>query len=284
MGKEEEKPIFGHFHETNPQFYQTNPQSYQTNSQFYQTNPQFHQMQHLVYVEPCPGYPSNASTQQPYAYYDYNYPARPLPYVSPEINQGFSFGRVMLCLMLFILLFGIIVSMSTMMIFMTVKPTFNLESFEVRSFDMSGNGGPGTTLKVNCETKLSVKNSNHRSSILLNNIESTLEYRYIALDTSIVDRMEIKSESSVQIPDAFSFPSLRRSFNVDNVVSEMAKDRQRGQIMFNLKIELQLFVKSNVFHRSDKMRLFCESITLKFQNSTNIPTWNGSKDECKSGF
>lgn len=270
MGKEEEKPIFGHL--------------YETNSQFYQTNPQFHQMQHPAYVEPRLGYPNNPSAQPPYSYYDYNYPARPLPYVSPEVSQGFSFGRFMVCLMIFILLVGMIMSMSTMMIFMTLKPTFNLESFVVRSFNMSGNGGPGTTLKVNCETKLSVKNSNHRSSILLESIESTLEYRYIALDKSRVDRVEVKRDSSVQILDAFSFPSPRQSFNVNKVASEIEKDRQRGQIMFNLTIELRLFVNSKVFQKSEKMRLYCESVTLNFQNSTNIPTWNGSKDECKSGF
>ncbi|KAH0724362.1 hypothetical protein KY290_000214 [Solanum tuberosum] len=239
-------------------------------------------MHHPAYIEPGPGYPS---IQQPYQYYEYNYPARPLPYVSPDIDQGFSFGRVMLCLMLFLFLFAMIISMFTMMVFMTIKPTFYLESFEVRSFDLSGNGGPGTTLKANWETKVSIKNTNTRSSVLVNQVETSLVYRYVALDVSYVDHVEIQKDSNVQILDAFSFPSSKLTFNTDSVVKEMAKDRQRGQIMFDLKLEVQLMVKSNVFHKSEKMRLFCERITLDFKNSTsNIPTWNGNKHECVSGL
>lgn len=276
MGKEEEKSVLG---------YQRSEHFYQTNPQFYQTESQFHQMHHPVYIEPCQGYPNNPSAQQPFQYYEYNYPARPLPYVSPDVSQGFSFGRVMLCLMLFLLLFAMIASMFTMMVFMTLKPTFNLESFEVRTFDISGNGGPGTTLKANWETKVSVKNTNHRSSVLVNHVETTLVYRYVPLDTSFVDHVEVQKESTVQMLDAFSFPSPKQRFNVESVVSEMAKDRQRGQIMFDLKLEVQVMVKSNVFQKSEKMRLFCERITLDFKNSTsNIPTWNGYKHECVSGF
>ncbi|KAK4736575.1 hypothetical protein R3W88_000272 [Solanum pinnatisectum] len=255
MGKEEEKPVLG---------YQKSEYSYQTNPQFYQSDPQFHQM------------------QQPYQYYEYNYPARPLPYVSPDVDQGLSFGRVMLCLMLFLFLFVMIISMFTMMVFMTIKPTFYLESFDVRSFDLSGNG---TTLKANWETKVSVKNTNTRTSIVVNQVETSLVYRYVALDVSYVDHIEIHKDSNVQILDAFSFPSSKRTFNTDSVVKEMAKDRQRGQIMFDMKLEVQLMLKSNVFHKSEKMRLFCERITLHFNNTTsNIPTWNGNKHECVSGL
>ncbi|KAG5628698.1 hypothetical protein H5410_000415 [Solanum commersonii] len=263
MGNEEEKPVLG----------------YQTNPQFYQSDPQFHQIHHPAYIEPGPGYPNNPSIQQ---YYEYNYPARPLPYVSPDVDQGLSFGRVMLCLMLFLFLFAMIISMFTMMVFMTIKPTFYLDSFEVRLFDLSGNG---TTLKANWETKVSIKNTNTRSSVLVNQVETSLVYRYVALDVSYVDHVEIQKDSNVQILDAFSFPSSKRTFNTDSVVKEMAKDRQRGQIMFDLKLEVQLMVKSNVFHKSEKMRLFCERITLDFKNTTsNIPTWNGNKHECVSGL
>lgn len=252
MEKEEDKPVLG---------YQKSEYSYQTNPQFYQSDPQFYQ------------------------YYEYNYPARPLPYVSPDVDQGFSFGRVMLCLVVFLFLFAMIISMLTMMIFMTMKPTFNLESFEVRAFNLSGNGGPGTTLKASWETKVSVKNTNTRSSILLNQVETSLVYRYVELDVSNVDHIEIQKDSNVQILDVFSFPSSKRTFNTESVVKEMVNDRQRGQIMFDLKLEVLLMVKSNVFHKSEKMRLFCERITLDFKNSTsNIPTWNGNKQECASSF
>ncbi|KAK6802504.1 hypothetical protein RDI58_000284 [Solanum bulbocastanum] len=263
MGKEEEKPVLG----------------YQKSEYSYQTNPQLHQMHHPAYIEPSPGYPS---MQQPYQYYEYNYPARPLPYVSPDVDRGLSFSRVMLCLMVFLFLFVMIISMFTMMVFMTIKPTFYLESFDVRSFDLSGNG---TTLKANWETKVSVKNTNTRSSVVVNHVETSLVYRYVALDVSYVDHIEIQKNSNVQILDAFSFPSSKLTFNRDSVVKEMDKDRQRGQIMFDLKLEVQLMVKSNVFHKSEKMRLFCERITLDFKNTTsNIPTWNGNKRECVSGL
>ncbi|MCD7453092.1 hypothetical protein HAX54_019670 [Datura stramonium] len=285
MAKQEEKPALGY--PRSEHFYPTDPQYYQTEPQFYQTNAQLHQMPHSAYAQPCGGYPNNASMyqQQSYQYYEYNYPARPLPYVSPDIDRGFSFGRVMLCLMFFLVLFAMIMSMFTYMIFMTMKPTFSLESFVVPMFDLSGDGGPGTTLKANWETKLSVRNMNHRSSVFINHAEMTLVYRYIGLDTSSVDSVEIPKESTVQILDVFSFPNSKNSYNFESVVNEMAKDRVRGQIMFDLKLEVQVMVKSNVFQKAEKMRLFCERITLHFQNgSSNIPTWDGSKRECVPGF
>ncbi|XP_060195343.1 probable leucine-rich repeat receptor-like protein kinase At1g35710 [Lycium barbarum] len=273
MAKQETKPVLGYQTQRSEHFYQTNPQ-------YYQTEPQFHQMHHPAYAQPCPGYPNN-----PGNYYDYNYPARPLPYVSPDVSQGFSFARVMLCLMIFFILFATVISTFTYKVFMNFKPTFKVESFVVRSFDISGNGGPGTMLKANWETKVSVKNTNHRSSVQIEHAETMLVYKYVVLDTSSVDRMDIERESTVQMLDVFSFPNSKRSFNGESVVSEMAKDRERGQIIFDMKIDVQIKYKGRMLWKLEKMRLFCERITLSFQTngSTNIPTWDGSKRECEPG-
>ncbi|KAM3357378.1 hypothetical protein P3S68_020308 [Capsicum galapagoense] len=271
MGKDEEKPVF----------------VYQKSDQFYQTNnPQlFHQIHHQGYVEPFPGYRNNAYAQQNFQYYDYNYPARPLPYVSTNVSQGFSFCRVMLCIMLFFILFTMIMSMLTIILFMTYKPSFILESFVVPTFDISGDVGPGAALKANWETKMDVKNTNHRSSVVIKHMETTLIYRSVELDMSSKDNVEVQKESTVHIMDGFSFPSTRKSYNIEWVVTEIAKDRKRGEIMFDLKIEVQVMIKSRVLIKIDKLRLYCESITLNFKNiSSNIPTWDGSNRECKSGL
>ncbi|CAN4089624.1 unnamed protein product [Withania somnifera] len=262
MTKDEEKPVLG----------------YQRSEYYYQTEPHFHQMQfmqHPAYVEPHYGYPSNPSMQQPYQYYEYSYPARPLPYVSPDVDQGFSFGRVMLCLMMFLVTFTSIISLLTYMIFMTLKPQFYLESFVVSTFNISGNGGPGTTLKANWETKMSVRNMNHRSSIEVKHAETMLMYRYMVLDTSTVDH----------ILDAFSFPNSKQSINLESLVSDISKDRQRGQIIFDLELEVLFVIKSNVFQKNEKLRYFCERIIMNFQNgSSNIPTWTGPRIECVAGL
>ncbi|PHT99122.1 hypothetical protein BC332_31959 [Capsicum chinense] len=145
--------------------------------------------------------------------------------------------------------------------------------------------GPGAALKANWETKMDVKNTNHRSSVVIKHMETTLIYRSVELDMSSKDNVEVQKESTVHIMDGFSFPSTRKSYNIEWVVTEIAKDRKRGEIMFDLKIEVQVMIKSRVLIKIDKLRLYCESITLNFKNiSSNIPTWDGSNRECKSGL
>ncbi|KAM3324622.1 hypothetical protein P3S67_005774 [Capsicum chacoense] len=145
--------------------------------------------------------------------------------------------------------------------------------------------GPGAALKANWETKMEVKNTNHRSSVVIKHVETTLMYRSVALDMSSKDNVEVQKESTVHIMDGFSFPSTRKSYNMEWVVTEIAKDRKRGEIMFDLNIEVQVMIKSRVLIKIDKLRLYCESITLNFKNiSSNIPTWDGSNLECKSGL
>ncbi|XP_009776839.1 uncharacterized protein [Nicotiana sylvestris] len=269
--KEEVKPVLGYQRSEN--FYQTDHNNYQ----------QFHP---AGYAQPCPGYPANPNEAQPLHYYDYNqqpnnnYPARPLPYVSPEVSQGFSFARVMLCLMVFLILFASLMSMVAWSVFSSEWPTIKVESFVVRSFEISN----GSLLKANLETKVSVKNTNHRSSIVVLYAENTLLYKYVVLDTtSSVDHLEIAKESTVMLLDAFALPNSKRSFTGDSVLNEMAKDQGRGHILFDLKIDVQVIFKSRVYEKRNKIRVYCEKIKLNFQNGSTIPTWDGSKSECING-
>nr|XP_009804809.1 PREDICTED: uncharacterized protein LOC104249968 [Nicotiana sylvestris]XP_016499413.1 PREDICTED: uncharacterized protein LOC107818017 [Nicotiana tabacum] len=242
------------------------------------------------YGQPYLGYPNPNMPQCLYFYpnyqsdcYDNNNnninttPQPELSNVAPPSRKSLTFCRVLFCL-IFIIILGIIITLVVIWWkFLPYEPRFEVVSFVVNSFEISNS----SKLRADWEIEMNVYNPNKKVDIKLEHIATSLMYKYTLLETSFSAPFKLNKKSEATIRADFDIPNSNHKEMGGLVVNDIARDRRKGHLSFDLRIEAKiLHIEGNKSRRRKTVYVICEDLNLEFKNSSSLPNWDGYIVEC----
>lgn len=217
-----------------------------------------------------PGYVARPNDQyaQPHPYH---YPAGPYYNNPPPTNYNKSVGGraffrcfIMCCCMLFT---GFFITSLLMALALHPKfPVYTVNSVSVTNFNIT----TPTTLTANWSTSISIHNMNEKLTVLVSDYKLDLMHKNDLIGVSFEPDFELSKNGVKQIdanPSLVGFPSPQ--WDID----AMAKEKESGSIMFNLRITSMIAFKStSVSTRNTVLLALCNDLKIVFQNNTGTGT------------
>lgn len=117
--------------------------------------------------------------------------------------------------------------------------------------------------------------------IKLEHIATSLMYKYTLLDTSFSAPFKLNKRSEATIRADFDIANSNHKKMGGLVVNDIARDRRKGHLSFDLRIEAKILqLEGNKSRRRKTVYVICEDLNLEFKNSSSLPNCDGYIVEC----
>ncbi|XP_019186413.1 PREDICTED: uncharacterized protein LOC109181114 [Ipomoea nil] len=236
------------------------------------------------YAAGPPGYPNQPHQYPPMQNY-YQPPHHPgyynsaplPPHVEFEPRPKILLARVILCLLVFLILGTVAMSLLTYIVFGSAVPFFDVAAFSVPSFNLSDKSLAGTW-----QANFSVENPNHGLDVMFERVESMVYYNEFLLANKMVEPFELKRNAKMVLPARISSPATRDGGNEreppwKEMKSELDDSRD---LEFQVALEvLATFKSGSDLSRRMTFTVSCYGLTAHFKDP-GVGVWDGVKPSC----
>ncbi|KAK4759594.1 hypothetical protein SAY87_022725 [Trapa incisa] len=194
----------------------------------------------------------------------YPSPAHPPPHGRPIRSPGMlllGFIRGVLTAIMILFLISVLFSILTYIILRPQHLRFQLASFSVTDFNISGGA-----VKASWEARLIVENPNEKLEAYFDKVQSVLYYKelsnYLAYNMEGAVSLGTMANGTMVLRNSMASSQQRQG----PVVEEMEKERKAGAVTFGLAIRMMGIMKTGTSTTmlSEHLQVSCEDIKVVF--------------------
>ncbi|CAK9180772.1 unnamed protein product [Ilex paraguariensis] len=219
------------------------------------------------YPPPQPGYPNLPNN-------NFQYTATPPPVyyttsqhylpTNPEKTSGYTFARFMMFMMIVLIVGMLMMSFVSWIMFGLDIPDFHVESLSVPSFNVTN-----STLYANWNTNVTVRNPSSKLEVYFSQVRSTLSYNDNPLGIFMVKPFQLGKNEETSLEAKFVSPSSY-IYSPDSLwVNEMADQRSKGSVFYDMRLNLMVTFKSgSIWTKNVVLKVICKDLEVRFPAAT----------------
>ncbi|CAH9135027.1 unnamed protein product [Cuscuta epithymum] len=229
-----------------------------------------------------PGY-YNPPSHSGYNYNSAHLRPQPPPHsaLEYETRRSFAFARVILCLMVFLILMTSIMSLLTYIVFGSDIPIFQVASFSVPSFNITG---AGSSLNATFEGSVTAENPNHKLDITFQHVEVGVGYHQLVLIAKKqIPPFELKKDGRLVLTAApLSTPATGYGNAAEIWLKDMKSEYDGNRtVTFDMVLTVVATFKSgSAWSRKTMFKVVCEGLKTEFKDPGGAGVWDGVRQGC----